>query len=79
MERIMNEILAEVFRINKIEGYDAFFEFAGHVDAVTVRVHKDYIYGRNIDNDGKQIFCSYFYLEEKGRNENMLTDLKEIK
>ena len=46
---MLHRLLDEVVRINSIAGYDAFYEFAGHVKWVEITIHKDADYGE----DGK--------------------------
>ena len=40
----VKSILDLVFEINNIEGYDAFFNYSGHVDSIEVRVQENHDY-----------------------------------
>jgi len=40
----VKSILDLVFEINSIEGYDAFFNYSGHVDSIEVRVQENHDY-----------------------------------
>lgn len=71
----MEEILKEVIRINQIKGLDAFMDFAGHVNSVSVRVIKDC--GYTADEEREYLYRKTIYIED-GLDE-MINELKEIK
>jgi len=47
--KMLNKILQEVLKINEVKGYNAFFDYSGHVNNLTVRVYQTIKEGYSIN------------------------------
>ena len=71
-------ILDLVFEINNTDNYDAFFEFSGHVDSISVKVNESHDY---VEEEAfEQYIKKTIYLSKKFYivNDTRLDELSEL-